>query len=123
MSPDAINLLTAAAVGLVAGAIGSVIAPWVNWGIEKRRKRHENRAALIERWRTIIANPSFERNLMLDDATYGALRPLLSAEANKQLHRPSNSIIAVRGGSGPGHADRVLLQREIARIEREWGLV
>lgn len=123
MSQEVVTALIAAIVGLLTGAIGSLVAPWVNWGIEKRRKRHDKRGALVETWQAIIANPKFERDRIIDHPSYGALKPLLSGEAAKQLHRPANAHIVVRGGSGPGDADRTLLQREIARIEREWGLV
>ena len=110
--------------GLLAGAIASLIAPWVNWGIEKKRKQLEHRQALIKRWRMVLAHPHFAREHMMRDSDYGALEPLLSAEARTQIGRPFTSHIAVRGGhGGPGEADHTLLLREIARIEREWGLV
>lgn len=123
MSQEVVTALIAAIVGLLTGAIGSLIAPWVNWGIEKRRKKHENRAALVETWQAIIANPKFERDRIMNHPSYGALKPLLSAGAVKQLHRPANAHIVLRGGSSSGDADRTLLQHEIARIEREWDLV
>lgn len=123
MAQDVVTALMAGVVGLVTGAIGSLIAPWINWGIEKRRKQHGNRAKLIETWRDIIAGPRFERDHMIGHPSYGALKPLLSVKAIEQLHRPESSHIVVRGGAGPGYADRSLLQQEIARIKREWGLV
>jgi hypothetical protein len=123
MSPEIVTALIAGVVGLLTGAIGSLIAPWVNWGIEKRRKRHENRANLINTWQAIIANPKFDRARMTTHPSYGTLMPLLTPAAVKQLHRPGNSHIVVQGSSDPTHADRMLLQREIARIEGTWRLV
>jgi hypothetical protein len=123
MSQEVVTALIAGVVGLITGAIGSLVAPWVNWGIEKRRKKHENRAALISIWRQIIGGSNFERHHMTGHPSYGALKPLLSQDAAEQLHRPPNSHIVVQGGSGLGDADRSLLQREIARIEREWELL
>jgi hypothetical protein len=40
--------------GLITGAIGSLVAPWVNWGIEKRRKK-------MDRHRELIASQAFAR--------------------------------------------------------------
>ncbi|WP_133160822.1 hypothetical protein [Mycobacterium ahvazicum] len=37
--------------GAVTGTISSLIAPWANWGIEKRRLRRENRVQRIKEWR------------------------------------------------------------------------
>jgi hypothetical protein len=53
MDASTVNAIIAGIVGLVAGAVGSLIAPWVQWGVEKRRKRCERRTALIQRWRDI----------------------------------------------------------------------
>lgn len=41
--------------GLATGALASVVAPWVNWGIERRRLRLERRQELIAEWRTGLA--------------------------------------------------------------------
>jgi hypothetical protein len=123
MSQGIITALIAGAVGLLTGAIGSLIAPWVNWGIEKRRKRHDNRARLINTWRAVISDPNFERTRITTHPTYGSLKPLLTKQAIESLHRPENAHIVVRGSSDPNYADRSLLQAEIGRIEKEWGLV
>lgn len=37
--------------GLFAGLVGSLIAPWVNWGVEKRRLRRARGVQRIEEWR------------------------------------------------------------------------
>jgi hypothetical protein len=34
-------------IGLATGGIGSLLAPWANWQIEKRRNNHEARKTLI----------------------------------------------------------------------------
>ena len=48
MEPSTTNAIIAGLVGLITGAIGSLIAPWVQWGVEKRRKKLERRTALIQ---------------------------------------------------------------------------
>lgn len=123
MSDIVLTALIGGIAGLLSGTVASIIAPWVNWGIEKKRNQLEYKAALIQRWRIIIASP-FDRNRMLADPDYGALEPLLTEEVRNQLRRSSSAHIVVQGGSGdPNQADQTLLQREIARIEKEWGLV
>jgi len=33
------SVVLPAFLGLVAGVVGSLVAPWVHWGIEKRREK------------------------------------------------------------------------------------
>ena len=41
-----------ALIGLGTGAIGSLVAPWANWGAEKRRRKEDRRGVvLITNWR------------------------------------------------------------------------
>lgn len=42
--------------GLVTGAIASLIAPWANWGIEKRRLTRERRIVRIAEWRAGVGD-------------------------------------------------------------------
>jgi hypothetical protein len=39
------------AAGPVTGVIGSLVAPWVNWGVKKRRARLQRRQHLVTEWR------------------------------------------------------------------------
>ncbi|PZQ33260.1 MAG: hypothetical protein DI562_01995 [Stenotrophomonas acidaminiphila] len=123
--PDAVmSAVIGGVAGLLSGAVASIIAPWVQWGIEKRRMKHQSRAALIKRWREVLVHPHFSREHMLRDPDYATLETLLSEEGLKQMRRPFTSHIVIRGGTGnPGEADHGMLMREIARIEREWGLL
>jgi len=41
-------MIISAIIGLIAGAIGSLIAPWVNWGIEKKKIRLEQRKIMLQ---------------------------------------------------------------------------
>jgi hypothetical protein len=47
--------LISGCTGLATGAVGSLFAPWANWGIEKRRLRHESRVKLIAEWRERVS--------------------------------------------------------------------
>jgi hypothetical protein len=122
MEISTVNNIIAGTIGLITGAIGSLVAPWINWGIEKRRKRNERRIELIGTWRKIISNNKFDRRQLLNDPTYGALCGLLQQEVRKEIERPNNiEIIDVH--SPTESYDRDLLLREIARIENHWKLI
>ena len=122
MEPSTTNAIIAGVVGLIAGAIGSLIAPWVQWGVEKRRKKFERRTALIQRWREILTNDAFERGMLLNDPAYGPLCDLLTEKVRKEIERPSNHITVVLDSPTNSH-DRDLVLREIARIEKSWDLI
>jgi hypothetical protein len=48
--------LISGGVGLTTGAIGSLFAPWANWGVEKRRLKHQRRVDRIKEWRDGVKN-------------------------------------------------------------------
>lgn len=117
-----INAAVAGVVGLIAGAIGSLVAPWVQWGIEQKRLRNSRRIELISQWREIISNRAFNRGNLLNNPLYGPLRELLEEKVRQEIERPSNQITIVLDSPTNSH-DRDLLLREIARIEKAWKLI
>jgi ribosome recycling factor len=40
--------------GVALGAAAAIATPWVGWTVEKRRRRQDRRAALIQQWRVDI---------------------------------------------------------------------
>ena len=122
MESTTINAIIAGGVGLVTGAIGSLIAPWVQWGIEKKRRKHERRLELIHSWRELLSHENFDRGALLNNPSYGPLRDLLDEKVRKEIERPSNHITVVIDSPTSNH-DRDLVLREIARIEKSWGLI
>jgi len=127
--------------GLVTGAIGSLFAPWANWGVEKRRSRQQCRAERIKEWREGIAELRYaeqestprrpEGHLafvtsaeianpnLTTKSWWTTLKPELSRGAHKKLSSLTSQSLANRQGKVPD-----LLEREIARIERDkWKLI
>ena len=51
MDPAIVAALIGGTAGLATGVAGSLIAPWSNWGVEKRRIRLQRRQALVDDWR------------------------------------------------------------------------
>jgi hypothetical protein len=50
-----------AVIGLASGTVSSLIAPWVKWGIEKKRLVHNRRVDSIKEWRSFIEQFDFEK--------------------------------------------------------------
>jgi hypothetical protein len=110
-----------AIAGLITGVIGSLIAPWVQWAIEKRRSRLGYRQERIRIWRENINSYRGNFTQFTTTATHSEIRPHLTEDVRKRLEKPRTAIVPneKRGKA----AQRYILLDEVARIEKEWGLV
>jgi hypothetical protein len=122
MEPSIISAIVGGVAGLITGAIGSLVAPWVSWGIEKKRRKQERRIELIKQWREILTKQDFSREDFLNHPLYGPLRELISEDIQKIIERPTNEI-HVRMDSPINDYDQDILRQEIARIEKLWDLI
>ena len=122
MDPLILSAIIGGFAGLITGVIGSLIAPWIHWGIEKKRNKQTWRAELVKQWREILMKDGFSRSDLLNHPLYGPLRELLSDKIKKDLERPTTHI-AVDINSPTNNHDRNVILREIARIEKEWDLI
>lgn len=116
-----LKIAVPAVVGLVSGAIGSLIAPWVAWGIEKKRSLLTARRDFLKDCRDSV-HQAPSREAFRDSPIYARLRPLLSPKTLERIE--TKTIIVQTGGRGGGvnnYAPAIL--DDIARIEREWGLL
>ena len=110
-----------AALGFLAGIVGSLIAPWVHWGIEKRKALLEARRSLIARARAFLQSDP-DRETFKHSVIYSELRPYLSEKARHEVE--SNAIVVQRGGRGGGvnnFSPKVL--DDLASLEAKWELV
>ncbi len=103
--------VTAAVLGLLSGAVGSRVAPWVNWGVEVRRSRRAARQDVIRYARHEIRSGDFGLREFEDRDIFHQLKPHM---------RPG--VLRAPADQGPDGA-RALLLEEVARIERVWKLV
>ncbi|MFI1918994.1 hypothetical protein [Nocardia sp. NPDC020380] len=146
MASEIISTLISGGVGLVTGVIGSLAAPWANWGVEKRRLTRQRRAELLAEWRAgidqiriledqirpmipvpgsgnafIVAdngNPDpLEANIGRQN-WYVSLKLQLSDQTRTKVEELRQKRVADRGESLPD-----LLAAEVARIETDWKLV
>jgi hypothetical protein len=78
-----------AVVGLITGAMGSLIAPWVSWGIEKRRSKVEARRRSIADARAELQHKP-ENKAFRESLLYSRLRPHLSEGTRRHRVRHHN---------------------------------
>lgn len=112
-------------LGFVAGVVGSLIAPWVHWGVEKRKLRLVARRELIDKARRVIAVGS-DKMKFREGATYSRIRPFLSERTRKEIESDKLTVqLSGRGGgeySGPRHYVRLALD-DLRVLEQKWKLL
>lgn len=108
-----------AASGLVSGGIASVVAPWINWGIEKKRLERQRRYDLLKSWREGIARmETDDRGEYISSDWYETMRPYMWETRRDELERPGTVIVPADSGRGI----KGRFASEADRIESQWGL-
>lgn len=125
---DLAQYLIPAAAGLLSGAIGSLIAPWVQWGVEARRDRMKARRDLLSQARKLLAEPPSVaefRRLPLYFQLKQFLKPATIANVAGRFDEHGNEVlqIVVGGPHGGLHPYAHEVLHDLASIEKEWGLV
>ena len=115
------EILAAAITGLITGAIGSLVAPWVNWRVERLRERIEYRRQQVQRWRQGIDAFDFKTENFADTVIYAELRPYLN-ESFRQGLESGRMLFAPSRGRGD-HAVKHQILDAITECERAWGLI
>ena len=114
-------IIVAAASGLGAGIIGSLVAPWAQWKIEEKRERANARRQFIELCRNLIASDISSQEFR-ETSEYARLRPHLSEKIRKQIESDTIHIqIGGRGGGANNFSPQLL--DEVSELEKKWNLI
>jgi hypothetical protein len=108
-------------VGLITGALGSLIAPWVAWGVEKRRVKRQYRIEQISRWREALRG-DFDRRSFINSEAYSTLKQHMPEELIEEIERSRDPYhkVLLRGSDDPM---RFRLLEVVAKKEKELGLI
>jgi hypothetical protein len=118
------NVIISAIVGLIAGGIASLIAPWIHWGIEKRRMRLEGRKKLLETCKDYLQRYTFNCSNFIEKPFYSSLRPYLSKKLVSELEScNTNMQIRMAGRNGGVNNFKAEVLDEIQQIEEKWKLI
>jgi len=114
--------LLPAFVGFIGGMMGSIVAPWVHWRIEKRRIKLQNRKDKIARWREMLtqvlnaekwSDPGDLDRVLCQEADFLGLRPYLSDKTRDMI-----------GDFDVLEAEIFAeMAADISRLEVKWGLL
>jgi hypothetical protein len=114
-----------ALIGIFGGGIGSLFAPWANWGIEKRKQKLAHRRELVAKWREMVAETSKQIGVDVElyihsHKDYFSLLPHLKSGGAKARMKLISETMQRPYVITPA---LVYILEEIARIERKWDLV
>lgn len=119
----------AAIVAAIVGAVASLIAPWANWGVEKRKNRLRWRKGFIHDCKRIINKQRFSPEMFRETSYYSNLRPHLSDKLQKDIKRkrytPGRKISTKQRGKilMEEFSIKKKLFEEINTLEKKWGLI
>ena len=110
-----------AVLGFLGGVIGSLIAPWVQWGVEKRRLRQAKRRELISNCRMLLAtdvdNKTFRKTEL-----YSKLRPHLYQLVIEEVEK-DDTVVSGENETPQTDQFKNKVLEDMARIEKEWVLI
>lgn len=125
LSPIIVALIGAVA-GLISGALASLIAPWVQYAIESKKKSIEYKKQKIQELKNLL-----EDKTTLDEIEKSPLWGFISENLNKEERKtvyPGAIVVHV----SLDHSKDTLTQDDykkqgiskmIYRLEKEWGLI
>lgn len=138
MDPEVSAALIGGGAGLATGVVGSIFAPWSNWGVEKRRLRHERRAGYIDNWREELSLAEYHGTSFTKDAWYRTMLAQSSPSAIDRIRRRlpkrwfkpqrrfpdprSHRTVVVTPDGGQRGGEVVEAEAEINRLARKWGI-
>jgi hypothetical protein len=120
VASDWVPVVAGAVAGAGTGLITSVVAPWTNWGIEKRREKRAARTQLIADWRAMVARHLADSDRIVDDPDYLKLRRHLSPERLRRVE-VTHHVVVTDSTRGISADDKLAaVTEQIDELEREW---
>jgi hypothetical protein len=121
MNDTILFYLVAAIAGVAGGVIGSLIAPWVHWGVEKRKQRQAKRRELIRSCRSMLST-EIDKKTFRETEVYSQFKPHLYKVVIDEIESDESPETLDENANRIEDFKQKLLE-DIARIEREWILI
>lgn len=117
---NTLPIIVSAVVGLLTGVVGSLVAPWVNWGVEKRKLKRENRVRLIKELRTYLIKGNVQEKGFLNSENYINIRSFLSLELINDIENQNLVYGRIENHAYSQYNSKFL--QELHDLEYKWGL-
>tara|TARA_R110002124_G_scaffold269796_2_gene437760 strand:- start:1584 stop:1952 length:369 start_codon:yes stop_codon:yes gene_type:complete len=115
------KIIIPALAGLISGVVGTLIAPWVNWGIEKKRKSIEYKQSQIKDARDLL-DKSDALEQILTSSMWGFIQSNLTStevhavSSGRHIHGTDHNCMTELG------MRKQVISKMLSRLEREWKL-
>lgn len=128
MTDPVTSAIVGGIAGIITGSLSSLFAPWIQWGIEKKRSIREDQKTLLNNAQAMIVDyrsfsgvdeflpvgASLNKN-----SNWIRIKPYLSEDALKTIQDAELEPI----GHKKVYDALDTLERELARLRREWKIV
>jgi len=129
MAITIIEIILAIVISAITGAIASLIAPWANWGVEKKKKKLFWRKGFINECKRMIGENRFDPDVFRETSNYSNLKPYLSVklqkEINEKRYTPGN-VMSLKQRKELAMKEFFIKKKlfyEINFLEKKWGLL
>lgn len=112
-------------IGLISGAIGSLIAPWAKFGVEKAKARLLNRRRFIHRIKKKIEIEEFDFSEFMNSSEYSVIKEHLSKDTINEIEGISQNKLKIQTairGEGANNFKYILLDA-VHELEKKWKLI
>lgn len=127
------KIIIPAIAGLLAGFLGSLVAPWIHWGIEKKKHRRETQSALLSQARELLCNENLSNKEFRNTLIYSQVKPHLSSITVKAIEGEHsgegvsqteviNIVVGENRMSGVNPFRNQVLD-ELTLLEKKWKLI
>jgi len=82
-------------IGLLTGALGSLVAPWIHWKLEIRKQERNAKINLIHDLRIYLENNEPKNEQFLNSPNYIKIRPFLSSTFINELEDINSHTIHI----------------------------
>jgi len=108
-------------IGLLTGAIGSLVAPWMNWGIKKREMKFQKKTELLNAVRNNIDfSINFSYSSFNETSLYSQIKPYLD---NKIITKINSSSKMNMMGLLKSENQKNELLEIINQLEKKWKII
>ncbi len=143
------NNISVGIIALISAGIGSLLAPWVNWGIEKRKIKLQDKKHTLDTLRSLVLDEyekfesfmkeyteigknKYEKKLyeityfdaLNKHSIFHKIKPFLQNETISIL-KDSNMLIYADRGASTGQLPTPFekLMENLSEIEKDWKLI
>ncbi|WP_145984909.1 hypothetical protein [Geobacter sulfurreducens] len=121
MNPTIAAAIIGGLAGLCTGVLGSLVAPWVQWAIERRRKEIEYKHKIIFEVRKLLDEKSTIDEIMAS-SYWGVIDAHLNSSERNVIFGEMR-IVVLGDISDPDIIKKREISKMLTRLESKWELV